>query len=317
MKTPPNSLDQIATPPPRETKLTRNDQGGSAVVSVSKDHCWQQLALVAVEEENPLDKALALLGPHYRADRAWAGRYNDAYTHFGGVSDWVGAGIASHLHEVQGVSVDLIPGLHKKLMRGETVAIPDVERMPRQSRALQAELRRENVLSTIAHPLFFAGKVIGFFGFDHVHELAQWTTVDLEQLPALGRFLGALMHRQLSVAPPADPPAKTHRPIYVTEPTGLKALTSEEVHFIEADGDYSRVYLLDGRSYFERRSLRNWIEQLPRQRFLRVHQSYLVNGARIAKLERGSRWALYLQDVQEPIPVGRAFRYAVRLHMGF
>ena len=67
----------------------------------------------------------------------------------------------------------------------------------------------------------------------------------------------------------------------------------------------------------QRRSLRTWIAQLPRERFLRVQQSYLVNGSRIQQLDRGPRWSLTLEGRPEPIPVGRAFRHSLRLHMAF
>ena len=97
----------------------------------------------------------------------------------------------------------------------------------------------------------------------------------------------------------------------------MRTLPIDEVIFIEAEGDYSRIHASNGRRFFERRSLRTWIAQLPRERFLRVHQSYLVNGGHIARLDRGARWTLQLQDTPDPIPVGRAFRHALRLHIGF
>jgi hypothetical protein len=280
---------------------------------------WHSLAVAAADPHplTALQRAVEIIGPFYGADRAWAGRYNDTLTHFWGLSDWCGPGIVSHLQEIQGTSVDVIADAHRRFLRGEVVAIPDVDRMPRQSRSLQAELRRENVRSTLAGPLFQDGKLIGFFGIDHVHGLASWTAADMDRFAVLGKFISALIHRILFVAPPVDLPTAPRKPIYVTEQNSQRALSSDEVVFIEADGDYSHVHAADGRRYFERRSLRTWIAQLPRERFLRVHQSYLVNGARIVRVDRGARWTLDLQDVPSPIPVGRAFRHAVRLHLGF
>lgn len=278
---------------------------------------WESLAQIAAGNDDPLGRALAVLGPFYQADRAWAGRYNDALTHFWGNSEWLGPGITSHLHEIQGVPVDLIGEAHRKFIRHEPVIIPDVERMPRQLRGLQAELRRESVRSTVAFPLVREGKLTGFYGFDHVRELATWSKADIDRLPALGSYLARLLHRHLYLALPADLPPPPQRSIFVSEHSGMKALSSDAVLFIRADGDYSRVHLTDGGSYFERRSLKNWIGQLPRERFLRVHQSYLINGARIERLDRGPRWTLRLQGHPEEIPVGRAFRHAIRLHMAF
>lgn len=296
-------------------KKTPND-GGSDPTS-----WWEPLALVAAGAPTPaeaLHRAIEIIGKDFHADRAWLGRFNHEVTHFWGVADWVGPGIVSHLQEIQGVPVEAIAAeSYRKFLRGEIMAIPDVEKLPRQSRVLQAELRREGVRSTFGYPLTHAGKLIGFFGIDHVGALAAWSEAELAQLPTLAKFLAGLLQRSLTVAPPADLPASQDRSIYVSEGNGQRAVSLNELIYIAADGDYGRLYLNDGRNYFERRSLRSWVSQLPRERFLRVHQSYLVNGERIARLDRGTRWNLFLTDVPDPIPVGRAFRHALRLHMGF
>lgn len=294
----------------------RNREKGS---SKEENSFWEPLALVAVSEDPlvALHRALAVLGPLYRADRAWLGRYNEGLTHFWGVSDWVGEGVVSHIKEMQGVSVDVIMDAHRKFLRGEMVEIPDVERLPRLSRSLQAELRREGVRSTLSASLMKDGRLIGFFGFDYVRDLAAWSAAELKRISTLGHYLAGLLHRTLTETPPADLPATPSGSIYVTDRNGLRALPCDDLVFIKADGDYSHVRLGNGQSYYERRSLRTWITQLPRERFLRVHQSYLVNGSRIAHLSRGARWMLRLQDVPESIPVGRAYRHAIRLHLGF
>ena len=298
------------------------DVGGtSSEVWTDENAFWQPLALVAAEADTAeaLDRVLTVLGPLYRADRVWVGRYNAELTHFWGASDWVGPGIVSHFHQIQGVSVNVITDAHRKFTKGEMVLIPDVERLPRQARSLQAELRREGVRSTFAYPLMHEDRLIGFFGFDYVRDIAAWKPGDLDRLPALARFLAVILQRRLAVVPTAEVPAAVAVPgtIYVTKRGGMKALPLDEVVFFEADGDYSRVHMSDGGEHFERRSLRTWIAQLPRERFLRVHQRYVVNGARIAKLKRGARWTLTLQDVDDEIPVGRVFRHALRLHIGF
>lgn len=297
----------------------RTGKAGGKTVPVAANAFWEPLAMAASVSDaaEALAAAMTATAALYQADRAWIGRYNAEQTHFWGVSDWVGDGIVSHLMEMQGVAVEVLGGAHQKFLQSETVAIPDVERLPRQARSLQAELRREGIRSTLAAPLVHRGTLIGFYGFDHVKSVAAWTPKDLDRLPALGHFLAALLHRHLTAAPPADLPASPQRSINVTEPNRLRSISLDDVVFIQADGDYSRVHAGDGRHYHERRSLRSWTTQLPRERFLRVHQSYLIDGTRIARLDRGSRWSLQLHGIAEPIPVGRAFRHAVRLHLGF
>jgi DNA-binding LytR/AlgR family response regulator len=147
--------------------------------------------------------------------------------------------------------------------------------------------------------------------------VANWTPEDLARLPELGTYLSALLSRSLADTPPADLPVTPQRSVHISNPGGKLAISLDDIIFIKADGDYSLVHTRNGNQHLERRSLRTWIRQLPREHFLRVHQSYLVNGTRIAKLERGPRWTVHLNEAPTPIPVGRAFRHALRLHMAF
>ncbi len=57
---------------------------------------------------------------------------------------------------------------------------------------------------------------------------------------------------------------------------GTELLDHDQVHYVQADGDYSRVHTYD-RSYLCTASLGELEERLPARRFARIHRSYLVN----------------------------------------
>jgi len=71
------------------------------------------------------------------------------------------------------------------------------------------------------------------------------------------------------------------------------------VHFVKAEGDYSRVHTYD-RSHLSTVSLRGLEEALPTDRFMRIHRSYLVNLAKVAAVRRvgDDRVRLVLDDAQ-------------------
>lgn len=77
---------------------------------------------------------------------------------------------------------------------------------------------------------------------------------------------------------------------------GTELLDVGEVHYIQADGDYSRVHTYD-RSYLSTASLGELEERLG-PRFARVHRSYLVNLAKVASVRRAApdRFRLQLAD---------------------
>jgi two-component system, LytTR family, response regulator len=70
-------------------------------------------------------------------------------------------------------------------------------------------------------------------------------------------------------------------------------LDPEEIHYLQADGDYSRVHTYD-HSYLCTTSLGSLEERLG-PRFSRIHRSYLVNLAKVAGVRRASPDRLRLQ----------------------
>jgi DNA-binding LytR/AlgR family response regulator len=72
------------------------------------------------------------------------------------------------------------------------------------------------------------------------------------------------------------------------------------VHYVHADGDYSRVHTYD-RSYLCTASLGELEERLPGGRFARIHRSYLVNLSKVAGVRRAApdRFRLQLADAEK------------------
>ncbi len=78
---------------------------------------------------------------------------------------------------------------------------------------------------------------------------------------------------------------------------GTELLDYDQVHYVQADGDYSRVHTYD-RSYLCTASLGELEERLPGGRFARIHRSYLVNLSKVAGVRRPApdRFRLQLAD---------------------
>jgi two-component system, LytTR family, response regulator len=91
-------------------------------------------------------------------------------------------------------------------------------------------------------------------------------------------------------------------------------LDRDDVHYVSADGDYSRVHTYD-RSYLCTQSLRQLEEALPSNRFARIHRSHLVNLAKVAGVKRAApdRLRLALDDAERTeLDVARRQSRAVR-----
>ena len=105
----------------------------------------------------------------------------------------------------------------------------------------------------------------------------------------------------------------------VVSGAGTELLDYDQVHYAQADGDYSRVHTYD-RSYLCTASLGELEEKLPASRFARIHRSYLVNLSKVAGVRRASpeRLCLQLADADKTeLDVARRQARQLRERLGF
>jgi two-component system, LytTR family, response regulator LytT len=107
----------------------------------------------------------------------------------------------------------------------------------------------------------------------------------------LARVVARLAERRPAVREP--------RKIPVVAGGRTELIDQDQVRYVQAEGDYSRVHTYD-RSYLSTTSLRELEAALPPERFVRIHRSYLVNLARVASVRRAGtdRLRLTLDDAQ-------------------
>lgn len=71
--------------------------------------------------------------------------------------------------------------------------------------------------------------------------------------------------------------------VVVKEGNDIHVIPISEILFIEAQDDYIMIHTKD-RKYLKLASLRSLAESLPKQQFVRVHRSYIVNVSAISKI---------------------------------
>jgi DNA-binding LytR/AlgR family response regulator len=132
--------------------------------------------------------------------------------------------------------------------------------------------------------------------------------VDPERLT---RVVERLRERTLENAAPVEK-------IAVVAGSRTELLDYDQVHYVQADGDYSRVHTYD-RSYLCTASLGELEERLPSARFARIHRSYLVNLAKVVGIRRAApdRFRLQLADAaQSELDVARRQSRQLRERLG-
>jgi two-component system LytT family response regulator len=77
-------------------------------------------------------------------------------------------------------------------------------------------------------------------------------------------------------------------------------IRKKDICYCQAEGCYSRIFLIDGESYLLSRTLKCVEKQLPGEYFFRCHRSYLVNMKEITSIDVKRRIA-YQKLYQIPI----------------
>ncbi|MBK1881016.1 response regulator transcription factor [Luteolibacter pohnpeiensis] len=86
-----------------------------------------------------------------------------------------------------------------------------------------------------------------------------------------------------------------------------RQIAVEEINYIEANGNYSKISTPYSTKTIAYRTLSHWEERLPPKRFRRVDRSMIINVSRIKDLvvtER-NRTKVYFHDTQNPLLIGR------------
>lgn len=89
----------------------------------------------------------------------------------------------------------------------------------------------------------------------------------------------------------------------------LEKVSFEDIFWIEADRNYSNIYLSD-RKYTVATALRQLEIQLPNNIFFRIHRSYLLNLRKIEAIEENM---VVLKE--KSLPIGRNYREALMKQM--
>ncbi len=97
-------------------------------------------------------------------------------------------------------------------------------------------------------------------------------------------------------------PAGAKEFIFIRDNGMLKRLLIEEIHFLEAMGDYVKVFTQQ-KFHAVHSTLRNVEEKLPPEKFLRVHRSYIVALNKVERIEEG---VIVINN--KPVPVADLYR---------
>ena len=266
--------------------------------------------LLGLPADKAITRILASLGRANRANRAWMIRYNAEFTHFWNTHEWTRGETNKHVTELQGIPVEMGAWLHETLLENEHLHIADTRKMPRRARALQAEFLRQGIGSLLSVPVFYRGRMMLQIGYDTAAIGINWSDGEIALLRKVGRLFALRL-----LANPSGPAFQLQdapvsaASIYLRDYGSHQKVPLDEINYITAQGDYSRMYFHEEREQSDARSLRYWESVLAPESFIRISRSVIVNLTCVERLDRrGGQWKLELRGVTEPLSVGRKYR---------
>ena len=68
-----------------------------------------------------------------------------------------------------------------------------------------------------------------------------------------------------------------HKKLAISTETGIEFVKFNSIVYLEAQNNYTKINMLDGRSIVASKTLKSFDELLPSELFFRIHKSYLIN----------------------------------------
>jgi len=91
---------------------------------------------------------------------------------------------------------------------------------------------------------------------------------------------------------------------------GFQLIDIHDISWCKADNNYTKIHTQDGSSILVSKSLKHFEDLLPQTKFLRVHQSYLVNIKYVVQMVKSDGGHLLMKDNTQ-IPISRTNKSAL------
>lgn len=131
--------------------------------------------------------------------------------------------------------------------------------------------------------------------------------------PGAGRLASAIQRIMLSPKQTAPQPFLHDDQIFLRSDSAMRVVFVAEIAGIEAEGNYTRVHLVDGSSMFIRRGIAEWMRLLPLSHFVRLHRSLIVNLRAVQNVVWEERDEMTVEMAGFSVPVRLSRRAALRL----
>jgi len=277
-------------------------------------HC--AMSLLKLSADDAISEQLAYMGETSDIDRSWMIEYRPDMLRLRNTHEWCRGQTEPFVAELQDVPTTLIAWLHRFMVKGQAVAIHDVNDLPRTARTIQAEFQRQGNKSVLSVPVCHDGKLQGIIGFDTTLRHRHWSAAEVGALYQCANLIGQAKYGSGRTRAPLGNPAASV--VYLSMRGVVRGVQPQAIVGVRSAGNYSEIWLEDGSMVLDSRALGVWSSLLPEQTFFRVHRTAIANALHVMDVDRRSvdKWQIRMRAVDDAWPVSRAYRKPLRERMG-
>ncbi|OYU97018.1 MAG: hypothetical protein CFE21_01645 [Bacteroidetes bacterium B1(2017)] len=94
----------------------------------------------------------------------------------------------------------------------------------------------------------------------------------------------------------------------------LTFIKIQDINYIEAFGNYTKIYMNDGKLSITYNSIKNWDGRLPGDVFIQIHRSTIVNLLNVTKIEKWTNdtGRLFLKGIEKPFEISRSYFFQIK-----
>ncbi len=145
--------------------------------------------------DDAINDTLAEIGAVTGAGRAYVFLFRDGLIMMDNTHEWCAEGVSAQIDNLKNMPCDMFPWWMTKLRNGELIHVTDVSRLPEEAGAERQTLESQDVKSLLVLPLYIAGELGGFIGFDNVVATGEWNSDDLMLLRVASEVIGNALAR--------------------------------------------------------------------------------------------------------------------------
>ncbi|PKO14162.1 MAG: hypothetical protein CVU39_15325 [Chloroflexi bacterium HGW-Chloroflexi-10] len=174
------------------------------------------------------------VGDFSGADRVYIFEFDDGELEtMTNTYEWCSTGVISRQNILVRLPVVMFPWWIENFRKGNIVNIPDVNLMPPEASTEKEMLLLHSIRSVLLIPLFLERKLIGFLGFEALHDFREWPENNNRFLKMIGNiFANALAHKKDVIA--LQQSEKRYRDVVESSPNPMVVLMGNQILMVNS-----------------------------------------------------------------------------------